>query len=285
MNFTVEKDGFHGVLYRPESDQFPGKALIAFSGSDGRFPLTCMLAELFQRAGLTTLALAYWNAPGLPKQIAALPVEAIQHSALWLQAQGYEKIGLWGISKGGELALLSGSLMPDLISCVVAVCPMDMVCQGIDARKKKPLPASSWSWRGAELPYAPLSCSRRRMLADSLRNRELTLRSAYGRAVEDAPAEAIIPVERIGGPVLLLTAQHDSMWPSAEAAERVIARLDRAGFPHPHLHVCYEYASHLLVPMALHTDKVFVMQRKYPKQCAQSRADSLEQTLRFLARW
>lgn len=285
MDFTVERDGFHGALYRPEADRFPGKALIAFSGSDGRFPLACKLAEIFRGAGLTTLALAYWNAPGLPGQIAALPVEAVERPALWLRGQGYEKVGLWGISKGGELALLAASLMPELISCVVAVSPMDMVCQAIEPRKKKPLPGSSWSWRGAGLPYAPLDWSLGRMVRDSLRTREPTLRSAYGAAAAHPPEEAVIPVERIAGPVLLLSARHDSIWPAAGAAQRITARLDGAAFPHAHRHICYEYASHLLVPMPLRADRFFAMTRRYPEQCAQSREDSLQKTLEVLDAW
>ncbi len=205
MEFTVERDGFHGALYRPAADRFPGKALIAFSGSDGRFPLACKLAEIFRGAGLTTLALAYWNAPGLPKQIAALPVEAVERPALWLRSRGCEKVGLWGISKGGELALLAASLMPELISCVVAVSPMDMVCQAIDPGKKKPLPGSSWSWRGAQLPYAPFDWSPGRVARDTLRAREPTLRPAYETAAARPPEDARIPVERIAGPVLLLS--------------------------------------------------------------------------------
>lgn len=285
MEFTVERDGFHGALYRPATDRFPGKALIAFSGSDGSFPLTCKLAEIFQGAGLTTLALAYWNAQGLPKQIAALPVEAVERPALWLRSRGCEKVGLWGISKGGELALLAASLMPELISCVVAVSPMDMVCQAIDPGKKKPLPGSSWSWRGAQLPYAPFDWSPGRVARDTLRARELTLRPAYETAAAHPPEEALIPVERIAGPVLLLTARHDSIWPAAEAAERVVARLDAAAFPHAHRHICYEYASHLLVPVRLRSDRFFAMTRKHPEACARSRADSLQRALDVLEAW
>ena len=33
--FTVERDGFHGFLHRPERDRFPGKALIVVGGSEG----------------------------------------------------------------------------------------------------------------------------------------------------------------------------------------------------------------------------------------------------------
>ena len=57
--YRFKTDGFHGELFRPERDNYPGKALICFSGSDGRFEWTRMLAQVFQAHGLTALALAY----------------------------------------------------------------------------------------------------------------------------------------------------------------------------------------------------------------------------------
>ena len=40
-----------------------------------------------------------------------------------LHSMGYEKVGLWGISKGAELALTAGSLLPGLVNAVIAVAP------------------------------------------------------------------------------------------------------------------------------------------------------------------
>ena len=64
--FRVKKDGFHGELFCPIQDTYPGKALICFSGSDGNFELTRRLAAVFQSHGLTALALAYVMEEGLP---------------------------------------------------------------------------------------------------------------------------------------------------------------------------------------------------------------------------
>ena len=59
MTFCMKTDGFHAELFRPKQDKYPGKALICFSGSDGRFEWSQMLAEVFRAHGLTALALAY----------------------------------------------------------------------------------------------------------------------------------------------------------------------------------------------------------------------------------
>ena len=52
---------------------------------------------------------------------------------------------------------------------------------------------------------------------------------------EDRPAEeaATIPVERIDGPVLLISGGDDAMWPSALMAGKVAARLAAHHHPYP----------------------------------------------------
>lgn len=47
----------------------------------------------------------------------------LEASAKRLHDMGYKKAGLWGISKGAELALTAGSLLPGLVNAVIAVAP------------------------------------------------------------------------------------------------------------------------------------------------------------------
>ena len=56
---------------------------------------------------------------------------------------------------------------------------------------------------------------------------------------EAAMARAAIPVERINGPVLLVSATRDEVWPSKEMADAMMRRLQAHGFPH--------HAEHLVV--------------------------------------
>lgn len=133
--FRVKKDGFHGELFRPVQDEYPGKALICFGGSDGKFELARMLATVFQARGLTTLALAYVMEKGLPDCFYHVPIDLLEAAAKRLHDMGYEKVGLWGISKGAELALTAGSLLPNLVNAVVAVAPMSVVCKAFPRRR------------------------------------------------------------------------------------------------------------------------------------------------------
>lgn len=288
---TLERDGFIGWYYEPEQDFYEGKALVMVGGSDGYFSLTCLIAEQFVKRGLAVLALAYWNRPGLPDAYERIPIEPVEKAALWLKNNGRSRVGLWGISKGAELALLAGSIFTELISCVVAVCPINVCCEGMrksggtSAKKMGMLNCSSWSYRGKELPWAGLSFRKGRIVRDMLREKGVCMRSCYENVVKAAPSQAKIKVERINGPVLFLSAEQDGMWPAREAAEAMMKRLDDQRFPYAHAHYHYAYASHFLLPYKLNSVKMFAIERKYPERCMESNLDSFEKTLAFLKRW
>lgn len=284
--FTLNKDGFIGNLYCPKKNEYNGKALVLFGGSDGYFSLSCLVAEQFMKRGITILAIAYWNQPGLPKAYKKVPIEPVEKAARWLKNNGYSKVGLWGISKGAELALIAGSEFTDLISCVIAVCPINCCVQGIDKKSKnKLLPCSSWSYNNVELPYARLKYSKLKLLKDMLKHREVRMCSFYEDAVTNAPKEALIPVENINGPVLFLSADDDAMWPAKKASEAMMTRLKNYDFPYEYQHYNYKYASHFLIPYKLKSVKMFAVERKYPDKCMESNLDSFEKTLEFLKRW
>ena len=281
-SFSLEHNGFIGHLYQPEQNEYPGKALIFFGGSERMYSLTRLVAEQYIKRGLTVLTLAYWNMPGLPRRFEKIPIETVEKPALWLRCNGYDKVGVWGISMGAELALIAGSLLPGLISCVVAVSPINLVGQGIDSRRMKLLSCSSWSFRDKELPYVKLRMRWGSIIRDLVRRRSMSVRACYKDVISHIPEKAVIKVEKITGPVLCLSARNDDMWPAAEAGDAMMERLEQKGFAWPHEHICYEYASHLLVPYKLKSARIFAIERKYPEKCMESNLDSLEKTLAFL---
>jgi len=59
-------------------------------------------------------------------------------------------------------------------------------------------------------------------------------------------SSAIIPVERINGPVLFVSGDDDQMWPSSVMAEISMARLKGNDHPFSFEHLCCEGAGHLL---------------------------------------
>ena len=50
---------------------------------------------------------------------------------------------------------------------------------------------------------------------------------------------ATIPVERINGPVLLISGEDDQMWPSRTLAEIAMERLRAHRHPYPDEHIAY----------------------------------------------
>lgn len=288
--YRVETDGFHGELFQPEQDTYPGKVLICFSGSDGKFELARMLAAAFRSHGLTALALAYVMEKGLPDQFYHVPIDPLEAAAKRLHEMGYEKVGLWGISKGAELALTAGSLLPGLVNAVVAVAPISTVCQGF-AKKKgvKLLPGSSWSFHGEELPYTSFGLKKfpfGHVLRKSLAARELTMYDLYLPAVQEPNPAAVIQVEKITGPVLLISSRMDTMWTSELAAEQVMDRLRQHDFPYFYQHLRYDYGGHLFVPVEFWMTKLFKGDRGRNKGPGRkARMDSLIKTLDFVSRW
>lgn len=65
---TVPADGVYGVLYRPKDTTTRMPALLVFGGSEGGLSYPVQVkAALLAAHGYPTLALAYFDAPGLPR--------------------------------------------------------------------------------------------------------------------------------------------------------------------------------------------------------------------------
>lgn len=288
--FRMKTDGFHAELFCPRQDGYPGRALICFGGSDGNFELARALAAVFQERGLTALALAYVMEEGLPDRFFRVPIDPLEAAAGRLHEMGYEKVGLWGISKGAELALLAGSLLPGLVNAVAAVAPMSTVCQGFAKGKGIELmPGSSWSFHGQEVPYTPFGYEKTpygAILWKSLKAREVTMFDLYLPMVKGPVPDAVIRAEHITGPILLISSKLDTMWPSEPAAEEIMKRLKEKSFSYPCQHLSYDYGSHLFVPMELPMAKFFRGDRGRNREPGRkARMDSLEKTLEFVSRW
>jgi len=288
--YRVKTDGFFGELLIPSEDKYPGKALICFSGSDGGIELTRMLADVFRSHGLTVLALAYALEEDLPQKFSRIPIDMLEAAAKRLHGMGYEKVGLWGISKGAELALTAGSLLPELVNAVIAVSPMNTVCQGF-AKDKGILfvPGSSWSFHGKDLPYSAYKTEKFPLgdiLRKSIRLGDVTMCDLYMPLVNDPDPDAVIRAEKITGPILLISSKMDNMWPSELAAKQIMKRLQDNSFPYFYQHLSYDYGGHMFVPMEFRKTNFFKGDRGKNKEPGlKARMDSLTKTLEFVSKW
>ena len=122
----------------------------------------------------------------------------------------------------GSRPLLLGATFPE-IRGVIAFVPASVVFQGIHPTWR---PRSSWSLDGQGLPFVPYDATAARSGADLLEIYEASLRN------EERFEQAVIPVERTNGPILLVSGGDDTIWPSTKMVEQVRERLARSEFPH-----------------------------------------------------
>ena len=235
---------------------------------------------------MTVLALAYHGALGLPKFLVEQPVDVIEQAAKHLKRIGYRKVGLWGISMGGCLALLAGSLLPELISCVVSVAPMELVPQG--EVRKKPVLESAFSFHGQPLPYAPYVPSDGDAWYKAYRQATLLHKEPYSRELllecyrQNPTPEAVIPIWNINGPILFLGGAQDGMCPIPETFASLLSQLEAHPFPHPVEHHLYPHLGHYVLPVKPTSAKFLRAERAFPQECEAERAESWQDTLRFL---
>jgi hypothetical protein len=236
----VKENGLVGRLFEPEGKgRRPG--LLILSGSEGGVNET--EAGLLASHGYVTFALAYFGADGLPKQLAAVPLEYLKKGIDWLAARGSvdgTRLGVVGASKGGELALLLASHFAEL-KAVVALAPSHVVWFDLGS-----FTGPRWTLDGKGLPFVPQPEGAGKVLFKT----PIHFADVYRPALADTGRveKARIPVENIKGAVLLVSGTDDQMWPSAYMADQVVARLAASKHPFPVRHLKYEGAGHALPP-------------------------------------
>ena len=151
------------------------------------------------------------------------------------------------------------------------------------------LPGGSWSFHGEELPYTSFGLKKfpfGHVLRKSLAACELTMYDLYLPVVQKPNPAAVIKVEKITGPVLLISSRMDTMWTSELAAEQVMDRLRQHDFPYFYQHLRYDYGGHLFVPVDFWMMKFFKGDRGRNKEPGRkARMDSLIKTLEFVSQW
>ena len=274
---TVRENGFEGELYI--GDGTKDMVMIVMSGSNGGMSITRTEALFYHKNGIPSLALALFKTKQTGEFLDRVPVEYVENAIKWLKEQGFQRIGIDGMSKGSEMALLSASMFSEL-SCVIARVPSYFVSEGLfgKGKSKGPSGTSCWSYKGKELPYAPYNQRAFDMLKMFREERELHI-IRFNRDKNVTP-ETIIPVEKIKAPILLLSSKNDEVWPSYEASLYIEKRLQEQGFVYPVKHIAYEHMSHAMMTRIPWWIKlVFKTERQYPKECKIERSNMAEELI------
>lgn len=172
--------------------------------------------------------------PGTPEKLDRISLDAV-HDAILVAAGNPQVdgrcIALIGGSRGVELALTLASRYPD-IKAVVAIVPGSAVFVG----DTPSMETSAFTWHDTPLPYVPVPWG---AVPDLLQHH---LRSAFDKMLANTAAvdAAAIPVERINGPVYLMSATRDELWPSTEMSNAMMQRLDAHHFAFTHTHDVFD---------------------------------------------
>lgn len=224
------------VLYA--GDQANQPLIVGLGGAEGgntwvrpRFkPIRDSLLE----QGYAFLALAYFGGRDTPSELDRVSVEGV-YAAIMEAAQdpriNPNCIAVVGGSKGAELALLLASYYPG-IKTVVGVVPGHAVFPAHTFAMNTP----SFAMNGEPLPFVPVPWS----AVPALIKRDLRGAFEAMLANEKAVENAAIAVEKINGPILLLSATRDEFWPSMEMANAIVERLRKKQFRFPVEHVAVE---------------------------------------------
>lgn len=207
---------FTGTICAP-NDGKRHAAMVLLGGSEGGNSMGGT-AALFARHGYVTASVAYFGMPGLPKTLIGVPVETVRHAIEALQTRGdvkRDRVGILGISKGGELALLAASSYPQ-IKAVVAIVPSPFAFMGLTGSGTS---GCSWTKGGKEVPCIPADPMAGMRIGMALsQGKPVAFKPFYdaSRAADPAVTRAAtFPMERIDGPVLCMGGDDDQMWNSA----------------------------------------------------------------------
>jgi len=288
--------GLVGHLFLPPGPG-PHPVVILLGGSEGGIEWSMGAGPIFASLGYASLGLAYFGLPGLPPSLSQVPLEyfetAIDELMNRPEIDG-QRIGVFGGSRGGELALLIGATFPQ-IRGVVASVPSGVIWgdggAGFGGRKR-----SSWTRDRQNLPWIPYSGA---MPTSTVGPDGLPVVAYTPQFLEDLAAAsttavdaATIRVEDTAGPILLIGGEDDQLWPSCVLQEISAARLRAAG--HDHEQVCYPRTGHWIGFPGLPTrgsDRYFdaYFQRwnligGTPDGMAHAQRDQLGRLVRFLDR-
>ncbi len=222
------------TLYAGSAAAGPKPLLVLLSGGEGGNSWTRerwkAQRERFLAQGYALLAIGYFGLPNTPKNLDRIALEGV-HAEIKRIAEDpridRRCIAVIGGSRGAELALLLGSHFDD-IRTVVAMAPPSAVFVGhTDA-----FVTSAFALDGAQLPFVPMTWSATpQLIMGDIGG--VMRRLAANTAAMDAAA---IPVERINGPLLLISGAKDEMWPARAMSLAMMDRLKRHQFAHTYEH-------------------------------------------------
>lgn len=244
----VTINGLPGNWY-PATGDGEHPAILMLGGSEGGLTKSSdSEARTLRDRGYNVLYQSYYRTKDDNADFSMVPLETFDMAIDWIEEQpgvDPERLGIVGGSKGAEAALITASRRPE-IKAVVAAMPSSASWAGfsftmVPNKDYK----SSWSLGGEPYPYLPYGAYR---MGDSMAT--MYANGFDGLAEHE---DAVIPVEKITGLVLLICGEADTLWPSCDMARRVKTRAEAMDGPEVEI-LAYETAGHAVFGKPLPDD-------------------------------
>jgi len=238
-------------LYLSDSASQP--LVVAFGGGSGGIDWERNYLKdtrnQFLARGFAVLAIGYFKTDQSPSSLDRISLNAISDTILHIASRypqiDTSRIILMGASKGGELVLNLASRFAHFKG-VIALSTSHVSFPALTIASN----TSSWQFNDQEVPYIPAPL---KIIGPALRG---DLYSAFAMMLEDEKAVALaeIEVEKINGPILILSGTQDDQWPATKMSQQIINRLAKKNFKYSYQHLPFE-GGHI-EPLN-HFDKIF----------------------------
>lgn len=232
--------------------------VICLGGSEGGIP--DYWAELISQQGnFITCALGYFACNQRPSLLEDINLEYFLNAIEFIKKKyNTEKIIVIGMSRGGELALLLGSLYPNLFQKIIAIAPSSIINGGF------PYPNhSAWLINNTIISFAgglsniknitekeDLNYAIKKKLIKSHSNTEQNpfiiadlFKARFEKYIIKLE-EVSIKVENINCPLLLFSGEDDKIWPSHFYCNKIIERLLKYQSNIKNHHISYSEVGH-----------------------------------------
>jgi pimeloyl-ACP methyl ester carboxylesterase len=227
-DYTVENVVYKNLVakaYLPTGERM-APVVIAFGGSEGGISTGQSSGEMLAPRCIAVLALAYFKEGALPPTLDHIPLEYFVDAVDYVsQLRGVDKarLGVLSGSRGSEAALLLASIDARIKSVVVTT-PSEVPWYGRTQAR------SAWTYLGKDVPALSVDDNPSVPQAKRFEN---TLNAVV------RPDDYRIKVERINGPIFLISAQNDEIWPSTRMSNTIVEQLKNHHFKYRIRHDIY----------------------------------------------
>jgi esterase/lipase len=219
------------------------KTILLLGGSGGSLNANLPIAAVLASHGFNVLTVAYFSEPGLPSHLSKIPLEYFEKIFTWLSNNCIthnKEIKVFGISKGGELAILLASRYP-FITKVAAMAPHAYCFQGIAFKN-----VSSWTYEGEQLPFIRLKNRWvfANMIKCMIKNEPFGFTYTYKKGLNASKNKeaARIKIENAKADILLFATTQNNMWNTYDGCTQIMDTLRKTDYQHKYDLIVYEDA-------------------------------------------